>query len=108
MLRAARQRPQKQDLRELGAGVQLHGADVVGQFGGAGEGDVGAGGDGAVEVGGLQDEARVGRALEEGEQGQGEVELGDVVDLDVGVEAVLGFAVGAYALACVAYELALF
>ena len=59
-----------------------------------------------MEVGRLQHEAGVGGALEDGEEGEGEEELGEVVHLEVGVEAVGGgFVVFPYALAGVADEL---
>ena len=59
-----------------------------------------------MEVGGLEDQAGVGGALEEGEEDEGAEELGEVIHLEVGVEAVgRSFVIFSYALACVADEL---
>lgn len=46
---------------------------------------MGAGEGGAVEVGGLEDEAGGGGGEESGEEGEEEEELGEVVYLEVGV-----------------------
>lgn len=43
-----------------------------------------------MQVGGEEDEAGVGGALENGEEGEGEEELREVVYLEVGVEIVGG------------------
>ena len=59
-----------------------------------------------MEVGGLEDQAGVGGALEEGKEDEGEEELGEVIHLEVGVEAVGGsFVIFSYTLAGVADEL---
>ena len=62
-------------------------------------------GSGAVEVRGLKDEARVGRGLEVGQEGEDQVCLCKVVYLHVAVEAIGGFPVLAYAKAGVADKL---
>lgn len=83
----------EEDLGEFAAVVEEGGAQVGVEFGGGGEG--GGGWAGAVEVAGLDDEAR-GRGGEEGgEEEEGQQELGEVVYLHVAFEVVAGFPVGA-------------
>lgn len=73
----------EEDLGELGARVERVGAEVGVYLVEGGE--LGGGERGAVQVGGLEDEAGVGRRLEVGEEGEGEEHLGQVVHLEVGV-----------------------
>ena len=80
---AAHEGAHEEDLRELGARVERVGAEVSVDFFGGGE--LGGGEGGAVELGGLEDEAGVGGRLEVGEEGEGEEYLGKVVDLEMGV-----------------------
>lgn len=73
----------EEDLGEFGARVERVGSEVgVDLVEGC---EFGGGEGGAVEVGGLEDEAGVWRRLEVGEEGEGEEHLGKVVDLEVGV-----------------------
>lgn len=80
---AALEGADEEDLREFAPVIEVGWADVLVDFGERGEGD--GGGGGAVEVGGLPDEAGAWGRLEVGEEGQGEVHLGEDVDLHVGV-----------------------
>lgn len=80
---AAHQGADEEDLRQFAAVVEVGRADVGVDFGEGGEGD--GGGGGAVQVGGLPDQARVAGREEVGEEGEGEVHLGEDVDLHVGV-----------------------
>ena len=73
----------EEDLGELRARVERVGAEVgVYLVEGC---ELGGGEGGAVEVGGLEDEAGVWRRLKVGEEGEGEKHLGQVIDLEVGV-----------------------
>ncbi len=80
------QRPSEQDLREFGAGVETVGAEVGIDLVDGGEGCRGEGG--AVEVGGHEDEAGIGRGLEVGEKGEGEEKLREVIYLEMRVEVI--------------------
>lgn len=93
----------EQDLSELGARVQRVGSEIGVDFVEGCEFDGGEGR--SVEVGGLEDEAGVGRRLEIGKHGQGEEHLGKVIDLEVGVYAILCFSVLSDSLASIAYKL---
>ena len=73
-MHAAHKGAREQDLSELGARVQRVGAEVGVYFFEGGE--VGGGEGCAVQVGGLEDEARVGGRLQVGEEGEGEEHLG--------------------------------
>ena len=83
IVRAADEGAREEDLRELGARVEGVWADVGVDFVQGGE--FYRGERGAVQVGGLQDEAGVGGRLEVREEGEGQEHLGEVVDLEVGV-----------------------
>ena len=63
----------EQDLRELGARVQRVGSEIGVYFFEGGE--FGGGEGGTMEVGGLEDKARIWRRLEIGEEGEGEEHL---------------------------------
>lgn len=85
---AADEGAREEDLRELGARVEGVWAHVRVDFVEGGELDGGE--RGAVQVGGLQDQARVGGRLEVREEGEGEEHLGEVVHLEVGVWGLFG------------------
>lgn len=73
----------EEDLGKLGAGIERVRANVcIDLFEG---GEFGVGERGAVEVGGLENEAGVGRGLEIGEEGDGEEHLGEMIDLEMRV-----------------------
>ena len=74
----------EEDLGEFGAGVEGVGAEVGVDFGNAAREGYGGEG-GAVQVGGLEDEAGVGGFLEGGQEGEGEEHLREVIYLEVGV-----------------------
>lgn len=85
---AADEGAREEDLRELGARVEGVWAHVRVDFVEGGESDGRE--RGAVQVGGLQDQARVGGRLEVREEGEGEEHLGEVVHLEVGVWDLFG------------------
>ena len=74
VVHAAHKGAREQDLSELGARVQRVGPEVGVDFFESGE--IGRGERCAVQVGGLEDEARVGGRLQVGEKGEGEEHLG--------------------------------
>ena len=71
---------------KLSAGVETIGPEVCVDLVDGGEGYRGQGG--TVEVGGHEDEAGVGCGLQVGEEGEGEEELREMVNLEVRIEVV--------------------
>lgn len=88
LLFAPEQSPDEENLRELGACIEILSPNIRVHLVDRREPEVLDGVD-AVELGGLDDEARIGRPLKEWQQGHGEVELRNVVYLNVRVDVVV-------------------
>jgi len=86
LLLAGCQSTDVENLRQLGSVVEHHGTDVLVELLDRLEFHIA---DSAVEVRRLQDEARIGSFLQQREQSLGQVELGNVIDLHVGVDVIL-------------------